>query len=48
VKLLRSHRSATQLRDLLADWADMRSGWGDAAGANELYAKALGRGSSTG
>jgi len=43
VKLLRSHRSGTQLRDLLADWADMRSGWGDSAGANELYAEALGR-----
>jgi tetratricopeptide (TPR) repeat protein len=43
VTLLRSHRSDTHLRDLLAEWADMRSGWGDAAGANELYAEALGR-----
>ena len=41
--LLRSHRSSAQLRDLLAEWADMRAGWGDAAGANELYAEALGR-----
>ena len=41
--LLRSHRSNAQLRDLLGEWADMRTGWGDAAGANELYAEALGR-----
>jgi tetratricopeptide (TPR) repeat protein len=41
--LLRSHRSNAQLRDLLAEWADLRAGWGDAAGANELYAEALGR-----
>lgn len=41
--LLRSHRSNTQLRDLLAEWADLRAGWGDAAGANDLYAEALGR-----
>jgi transcriptional regulator with XRE-family HTH domain/Tfp pilus assembly protein PilF len=41
--LLRSHRSGHQLRELLAEWAEMRSGWGDAAGANELYAEALGR-----
>jgi transcriptional regulator with XRE-family HTH domain len=41
--LLRSHRSNAQLRDLLAEWADVRAGWGDAAGANELYAEALGR-----
>jgi transcriptional regulator with XRE-family HTH domain/Tfp pilus assembly protein PilF len=43
VTLLRSHRSGTQLRDILAEWAEMRSGWGDVAGANELYADALGR-----
>jgi transcriptional regulator with XRE-family HTH domain len=43
VALLRTHRSNAQLRDLLAEWAEMRSGWGDAAGANELYAEALGR-----
>jgi transcriptional regulator with XRE-family HTH domain len=41
--LLRSHRSNAQLRDLLAEWADLRAGWGDAPGANELYAEALGR-----
>jgi len=41
--LLRKHRSGQQLRDLLAEWADVRAGWGDAAGANELYAEALGR-----
>jgi tetratricopeptide (TPR) repeat protein len=41
--LLRSHRSNAQLRDLLAEWADLRAEWGDAAGANELYAEALGR-----
>lgn len=41
--LLRKHRSRTQLRDLLAEWADLRSSWGDASGANELYAEALGR-----
>ena len=41
--LLRSHRSNAQLRDLLGEWADLRAGWGDAAGANELYAEALGR-----
>jgi transcriptional regulator with XRE-family HTH domain len=43
-RLLRSHRSNAQLRDLLGEWAEMRSGWGDAGGANELYAEALGRG----
>lgn len=41
--LLRSHRSKKAMRDLLAEWAEMRAGWGDAAGANELYAAALGR-----
>jgi transcriptional regulator with XRE-family HTH domain len=41
--LLRKHRARTQLRQLLAEWADLRSGWGDAVGANELYAEALGR-----
>jgi len=43
VGLLRKHRSAGQLRELLAEWADVRAGWGDAGGANELYAEALGR-----
>jgi tetratricopeptide (TPR) repeat protein len=41
--LLRSHRSNAHLRELLGEWADMRAGWGDATGANELYAEALGR-----
>ena len=41
--LLRRHRSRSQLRDVLAEWADLRSGWGDVSGANELYAEALGR-----
>ncbi|HEX2765693.1 MAG TPA: helix-turn-helix transcriptional regulator [Candidatus Limnocylindria bacterium] len=44
--LLRRHRSRGQLRDLLAEWAELRSGWGDVAGANALYAEALGRRSS--
>ena len=43
VALLRAHRAAGQLRDTLAEWADARAGWGDAGGANELYAEALGR-----
>ena len=42
-ELLRKHRSKAQLRELLGEWAEMRSGWGDAGGANELYAEALGR-----
>jgi transcriptional regulator with XRE-family HTH domain len=41
--LLRKHRSGGQLRDLLAEWGDVRASWGDAGGANELYAEALGR-----
>jgi tetratricopeptide (TPR) repeat protein len=41
--LLRRHRSRTQLRELLAEWAEVRSQWGDVAGANQLYAEALGR-----
>ena len=43
VTLLRTHRSRGQLRELLAEWADARSGWGDIGGANQLYAEALGR-----
>lgn len=42
--LLREHKSRSLLRDLLGEWADMRSGWGDLEGANALYAEALGRG----
>lgn len=46
--LLRSHRSRGQLRDLLAEWAETRSSWGDVEGANALYAEALGRRSARG
>jgi tetratricopeptide (TPR) repeat protein len=42
--LLREHRARSLLRDLLAEWADMRSGAGDPKGASALYAEALGRG----
>ena len=42
-ELLRSHRAGSLLRDVLAEWANLRSGWGDLAGANALYAEALGR-----
>ena len=42
--LLREHRGHTRLRDVLAEWAAFRSSTGDHAGANELYAAALGRG----
>lgn len=41
--LLRQHRARSLLRDLLAEWAEQRSRLGDMAGANELYAEALGR-----
>ena len=42
--LLRERRSRSALRDVLAEWADVRSGWGDPEGANALYSEALGRG----
>jgi transcriptional regulator with XRE-family HTH domain len=42
--LLREHRANTRGRDVLAEWADFRTEVGDLAGANELYAAALGRG----
>lgn len=42
--LLREHRARSLLRDLLAEWADMRSGAGDPTGASALYAEALGQG----
>lgn len=41
--LLRERRSRSMLRDVLAEWADVRSGWGDPEGANALYSEALGR-----
>jgi transcriptional regulator with XRE-family HTH domain len=43
-ELLRNHRARPLLRDVLAEWASLRSGWGDLEGANALYAEALGRG----
>ncbi len=42
--LLGEHRAHTRGRDVLAEWADFRTEVGDLAGANELYAAALGRG----
>jgi tetratricopeptide (TPR) repeat protein len=44
VELLRQHRAHTRAKDVLAEWADLRMEVGDHAGANELYAAALGRG----
>lgn len=41
---LREHRAHTRTRDVFAEWADFRTEVGDLAGANELYAAALGRG----
>lgn len=41
--LLRAHGARSQLRDALGEWADLRTAWGDVAGANALYAEALGR-----
>lgn len=43
--LLADHRARVRGRDVLAEWADSRSEAGDHAGANTLYAAALGRGS---
>jgi hypothetical protein len=42
---LADHRARVRGRDVLAEWADSRSEAGDHAGANILYAAALGRGS---
>jgi transcriptional regulator with XRE-family HTH domain len=44
--LLRRNRARSRLRDVLAEWAGLRSAWGDAEGANTLYAEALGRSGS--
>jgi len=41
--VLRSRGSRSRLREILAEWADLRSTWGDVQGANVLYAEALGR-----
>lgn len=43
--LLRRHRARSFLREVLGQWAAMRAGWGDATGANALYAEALQAGS---
>lgn len=42
--ILRDRGARTRLRDVLAEWAELRSKWGDVAGSNTLYAEALGRG----
>ena len=41
--LLRQHRAKSRLRDVLAEWAELRTSWGDLEGATSLYAEALGR-----
>jgi transcriptional regulator with XRE-family HTH domain len=41
--VLRQHRAKSRLRDVLAEWAEMRTVWGDLEGATSLYAEALGR-----
>ena len=41
--LLRAHQARSLLRNVLAEWADIRSRRGDLEGANRLYAEALGR-----
>ena len=43
--LLTRHRAHSRAREVLAEWAELRTEAGDHAGANELYAAALGRGS---
>jgi hypothetical protein len=41
--LLRRNAARSRLRDVLAEWAGLRTGWGDTEGANALYAEALAR-----
>jgi transcriptional regulator with XRE-family HTH domain len=41
--LLRTNAARSRLRDVLAEWAGLRTGWGDTEGANVLYAEALAR-----
>lgn len=41
---LREHQAQSRVRDVLGEWADLRTEFGDHAGANELYVAALGRG----
>ena len=43
-RLLTEHRAQSRARAVLAEWAELRTEVGDHAGANELYAAALGRG----
>ncbi|HJP72146.1 MAG TPA: helix-turn-helix domain-containing protein [Candidatus Limnocylindria bacterium] len=43
--LLRANAATTRLRDVLVEWAGLRSELGDHVGANELYVAAIGRGS---
>lgn len=42
--LLRAHRAKARLREVLAEWAEVRTRAGNLEGANALYAEALGRG----
>lgn len=43
-KLLEDRRAQARRRDVFAEWAGLRTEAGDHAGANQLYAAALGRG----
>jgi tetratricopeptide (TPR) repeat protein len=45
-RLLVEHRAHSRARAVLAEWAELRTEFGDHAGANALYAAALGRGST--
>ncbi len=45
VDLLRANAGETRLRDVLVEWANLRSELGNHVGANELYVAAIGRGS---
>jgi transcriptional regulator with XRE-family HTH domain len=47
VGILRAHPIRAPLREALAEWAEMRTKWGDLVGANALYAEALGRDASS-
>lgn len=44
-RLLKRHGSRVRLRDVLVEWAALRTERGDHAGANDLYVAAVGRGS---
>ncbi len=46
IGLLVEHRAHSRARSVLAEWAELRTEFGDHVGANELYAAALGRGSA--